>query len=99
MGARLAIMAGGTGGHVFPALAVAECLRAQGHEVFWIGTRTRMEARLVPAQGFPIEWLGIEGLRGKGVLALLAAPGKLALALWQAAGILRRRQHGFPLGD
>lgn len=98
MGARLAIMAGGTGGHVFPALAVAERLRAQGHEVFWIGTRNRMEARLVPEQGFPIEWLGIEGLRGRGALALLAAPGKLALALGQAAGILRRRRPDLVLG-
>lgn len=98
MGARLAIMAGGTGGHVFPALAVAERLRAQGHEVFWIGTRNRMEARLVPERGFPIEWLGIEGLRGRGVLALLVAPGKLGLALWQAAAILRRRRPALVLG-
>ena len=98
MGARLAIMAGGTGGHVFPALAVAERLRDQGHEVFWIGTRHRMEARLVPERGFPIEWLGIEGLRGKGLLQLLTAPGKLILALWQAGAILRRRRPDLVLG-
>ncbi|MGB8146472.1 MAG: glycosyltransferase, partial [Chromatiaceae bacterium] len=61
MGARLAVMAGGTGGHVFPALAGAELLRNQGQEVFWMGTRQKMEARLVPEHGFDIEWIGIEG--------------------------------------
>ena len=66
MGARVAVMAGGTGGHVFPALAVAERLRAEGLDVFWIGTRRGMEARLVPEHGFAMEWIGIEGLRGKG---------------------------------
>ncbi len=89
MGPRLAVMAGGTGGHVFPALAVAELLRGQGMEVFWIGTRRGLEARLVPEHGFPLEWIGIEGLRGKGPRQLLAAPFKLAAALRQAAGILR----------
>lgn len=98
MGASIAIMAGGTGGHVFPALAVAELLRKQGHDVFWIGTRQRMEARLVPERGFPIEWIGIEGLRGKGVLPLLTAPWKLGLAIYQAGVILRRRRPALVLG-
>lgn len=98
MGARLAVMAGGTGGHVFPALAVAELLRDQGQEVFWIGTRDKMEARLVPERGFAMEWIGIEGLRGKGSLRLLMAPWKLAVALFQAAGILRRRRPDLVLG-
>lgn len=98
MGARVAVMAGGTGGHVFPALAVAECLRAEGLDVFWIGTRRGMEARLVPEHGFAIEWIGIEGLRGKGAATLAMAPFRLAQALWQAAQILRRNRPRVVLG-
>jgi len=98
MGPRLAVMAGGTGGHVFPALAVAGLLREQGMEVFWIGTRRGLEARLVPANGFLLEWISIEGLRGKGPRQLLAAPFKLAAALRQAADILRRRRPDLVLG-
>jgi len=98
MGACVAVMAGGTGGHVFPALAVAERLRSDGLEVFWIGTRRGMEARLVPQHGFAIEWIGIEGLRGKGPVTLALAPFRLAAALWQAARILRRRHPAAVLG-
>ena len=98
MGARVAVMAGGTGGHVFPALAVAERLRAEGLDVFWIGTRRGMEARLVPEHGFAMEWIGIEGLRGKGVAALATAPFRLAQALWQAGRILRRKRPRVVLG-
>jgi UDP-N-acetylglucosamine--N-acetylmuramyl-(pentapeptide) pyrophosphoryl-undecaprenol N-acetylglucosamine transferase len=98
MGACIAIMAGGTGGHVFPALAVAEHLRAEGLEVFWIGTHRGMEARLVPEHGFPLEWIGIEGLRGKGLATLALAPFRLVTALWQAARILLRRRPAAVLG-
>ncbi len=79
------IMAGGTGGHVYPALAVAEHLRGAGWRVVWLGTRAGMEASLVPARGFDTEWLSFGGVRGKGPLRLVFLPLKLLLAFWQAA--------------
>jgi UDP-N-acetylglucosamine--N-acetylmuramyl-(pentapeptide) pyrophosphoryl-undecaprenol N-acetylglucosamine transferase len=91
------IMAGGTGGHVFPALAVAGILRAR-REIVWLGTRRGIEARLVPAAGYAIEWIDIEGLRGKGAAGWLALPLKLARAIIQARAILRRRRPGVVLG-
>ncbi len=92
------IMAGGTGGHVFPALALARLLREQRREVIWLGTRRGLEARVVPADGFPIEWLSVGGLRGKGAVTLLAAPFNLVRALWQALRIVRRHKPGVVVG-
>ena len=92
------IMAGGTGGHVFPALAVAGILRQRRREVVWLGTRHGIEARLVPAAGFAVEWIEVEGLRGKGLAGWLAAPLSLTRALWQARSALRRRRPGVVLG-
>src|SRR5687768_18356504 len=89
--ATVLIMAGGTGGHVFPALALARLLRAASHEVVWLGTQRGLEARVVPAENIPIEWLSMSGLRGKGVVTLLAAPFKLAHSIWQALSVVRRR--------
>jgi len=86
------IMAGGTGGHVFPALALARLLRAKSHEVVWLGTRRGLEARVIPAEHIPIEWLSVGGIRGKGWMTLLAAPFRLALALVQALRIMWRHR-------
>ncbi len=98
MGQSVMIMAGGTGGHVFPALAVAEELRARGMEVFWLGTRNSFESRVVPESGFSMEWIDVQGLRGTGLKRWLAAPFKLAGAMWQALMVLRCRRPAAVLG-
>jgi len=85
---KILIMAGGTGGHVFPALAVAEELRSTGVTVTWIGTRRGLEATIVPKAGIPISFISINGLRGKNTLTLLFAPVKLILALIQSLYVL-----------
>jgi UDP-N-acetylglucosamine--N-acetylmuramyl-(pentapeptide) pyrophosphoryl-undecaprenol N-acetylglucosamine transferase len=84
------IMAGGTGGHVFPALAVANVLRNRGVGVVWLGVPASMESRLVPANGFPIEWVRVKGLRGKGLAAWVLAPLRIAAAVLQTLRVLRR---------
>jgi UDP-N-acetylglucosamine--N-acetylmuramyl-(pentapeptide) pyrophosphoryl-undecaprenol N-acetylglucosamine transferase len=92
------IMAGGTGGHVFPALALARELHARSWQVVWLGTRRGLEARLVPAQNIELEWLSVSGLRGKGVMVWLRAPLLLARALWQALAVIRRRRPSLVVG-
>jgi UDP-N-acetylglucosamine--N-acetylmuramyl-(pentapeptide) pyrophosphoryl-undecaprenol N-acetylglucosamine transferase len=88
--ATFLIMAGGTGGHVIPALALADALRARSHAVVWMGTPAGIEARLVPAAGYPVEWISVSGLRGKGLASWLLAPFRLARAWWQAQRALAR---------
>jgi UDP-N-acetylglucosamine--N-acetylmuramyl-(pentapeptide) pyrophosphoryl-undecaprenol N-acetylglucosamine transferase len=83
------LMAGGTGGHVFPALAIADALRAQGISVCWLGTLKGLEARVVPDADIDIKYISIKGLRGKGLLGLFAAPFKIIIAIWQSVRILR----------
>lgn len=92
------IMAGGTGGHVFPALAVADQLRAGGWPVEWMGTRAGLEARVVPQAGIPVHWISVQGLRGKGKLRLLLAPFMLIWALLQATHVILKVRPAAVLG-
>ena len=84
------IMAGGTGGHIFPGLAVAEALRERGWRVHWLGTPGSMESRLVPPRGFALETIDFGGVRGKGVKTLVLLPLRLLKAFWQALQVVRR---------
>ncbi len=95
---QVLIMAGGTGGHVMPALAVARELRVQGHDVRWLGTATGLEARAVPAAGIELFTLPVAGLRGTGARRYLSAPAGLLRALAQAIGLLRRLRPDAVLG-
>lgn len=81
---RLMVMAGGTGGHVFPGLAVAKKLQQQGWEIRWLGTADRMEAELVPKHGIEIDFIKVKGLRGQGITRLLGAPFQIINAIFQA---------------
>jgi len=90
--APVMVLAGGTGGHIFPALAVAKVLRARGVPVTWLGADGAMETRLVPPHGIPLDTLAIAGLRGKGKLTLLGAPLRVARAVLSAVGVLRSRK-------
>lgn len=81
----LMIMAGGTGGHIYPALSVAEYLREQGWRIVWLGSRAGMEARIVPPKGYVMAWIRFSGLRGKGLLRALLLPFNLLIACVQSA--------------
>lgn len=98
MDKTIMIMAGGTGGHVFPALAVAENLREKGWKVTWLGTEKGLENRVVPTRNFEIDYLSVAGLRGKGITAKLKSVLLLFKACIQASGYLRKRKPDVVLG-
>lgn len=98
MARSILIMAGGTGGHIFPALAVADVLREEGWQVTWLGAPNSMEAELVPKHGYDIAWVRFSGLRGKGLMRKLMLPFNLLVALWQSAVAMFRCRPDVVLG-
>ena len=95
--APIMIMAGGTGGHVFPALAVAQALQQRDENVVWQGTASGLEAQIVPAAGIPLDRILDSGLRGKGILNWLRAPYRVMRSLVDALRVMNRRKPGVVL--
>ncbi|GFD95274.1 UDP-N-acetylglucosamine--N-acetylmuramyl-(pentapeptide) pyrophosphoryl-undecaprenol N-acetylglucosamine transferase [Alteromonas sp. KUL156] len=98
MAKRCLIMAGGTGGHVFPGLAVATALRSEGWDIHWLGTAERMEAQVVPKHGIPIHFIPVKGLRGKGISARFEGAIALVKSLFSARRIIKRLQPDIVVG-
>jgi UDP-N-acetylglucosamine--N-acetylmuramyl-(pentapeptide) pyrophosphoryl-undecaprenol N-acetylglucosamine transferase len=92
------IMAGGTGGHIFPGLAVAQELRVRGWQVHWLGAPNSMESRLVPARGFAMQTIDFSGVRGKGLMTLVLLPLRLLKAFWQSMQVIRAIQPNVVVG-
>lgn len=98
MSHTLMIMAGGTGGHIYPAISVADALREQGWNIVWLGSKAGMEARIVPPKGYAMAWIRFSGLRGKGFIRALLLPLNLLIACWQSASAIFRYRPDVVLG-
>lgn len=94
----LLVMAGGTGGHIFPALAVAKEMQARGWSIVWLGAKGKMEAELVPKHGIPLELLAIGGVRGQGLVRKLVQPLEQAIALWKSVAVIFRHRPDAVIG-
>lgn len=95
---KLLVMAGGTGGHIFPGLAVARELQQQGWQIHWLGTADRMEARIVPEAGIDISYIDVAGVRGNGLLRLLMAPFRVLKSILQARKVIKSFQPDLVMG-
>jgi UDP-N-acetylglucosamine--N-acetylmuramyl-(pentapeptide) pyrophosphoryl-undecaprenol N-acetylglucosamine transferase len=98
MSRTLMVMAGGTGGHIYPAICVADYLREQGWNIVWLGSRAGMEARIVPPRGYAMAWIRFSGLRNKGLLRALLLPVNLLIACAQSAAAMFAHRPDVVLG-